>query len=167
MSSPQHIEKKEKNPLILIVDDIEAHAELMEAFQITEGYKLQATTDIQEAIRLTENLSPDLAILDVMMPGINGYDLCKKLKSIAAKRFFPIILLTGLDQLEDKIPVFEAGADDFFSKPFNKIEFTTKMASAGRIEIIPIKSGKGVMLYLPGEGPRGKKPDEALKKILG
>lgn len=129
MSSPQHIEKKEKNPLILIVDDIEAHAELMEAFLITEGYKVQATTDIQEAIRLTENLSPDLAILDVMMPGINGYDLCKKLKSIAAKRFFPIILLTGLDQLEDKITGIEAGADDFFSKPFNKIEFTTKIRS--------------------------------------
>ena len=61
-----------------------------------------------------------------------------------------------------------SGFNDAFRKHFNKdpIEFTSKMASAGKVEIIPLKSGKGVMLYLPGEGPRGKKTDEALKKIL-
>ena len=62
-----------------------------------------------------------------------------------------------------------SGLNDAFRKHFNKgpIEFTSKMASEGKIEIIPLKSGKGVMLYLPGEGPRGKKTEEALKKILG
>ena len=62
-----------------------------------------------------------------------------------------------------------SGFNDAFRKHFNKdpIEFTSKMASAGKIEIIPLRSGKGVMLYLPGEGPRGRKTDEALKKILG
>jgi len=62
-----------------------------------------------------------------------------------------------------------SGFNDAFRKHFNKdpIEFTSKMVSAGKIEIIPLKSGKGVMLYLAGEGPRGKKTDEALKKILG
>ena len=62
-----------------------------------------------------------------------------------------------------------SGFNEAFRKHFNKdpIEFTSKMASEGKIEIIPIKSGKGVMLYLPGEGPRGRKTDEALKKILG
>ncbi len=62
-----------------------------------------------------------------------------------------------------------SGLNDAFRKHFNKdpVEFTVKMASAGKIEIIPIKSGKGVMLYLPDEGPRGRKTDEALKKILG
>ncbi|HUL23168.1 MAG TPA: hypothetical protein VLZ10_17070 [Thermodesulfobacteriota bacterium] len=61
------------------------------------------------------------------------------------------------------------GFNDAFRKHFNKdpIEFTSKMVSEGKLEIIPLKSGKGVMLYLPGEGPRGKKTDEALKKILG
>ena len=117
MSSTQHIEEKENSPLILVVDDIETLSELMEDFLIMEGYKVQATTDTQEAIRLTENLSPDLAILDVMMPGMNGYDLCKRLKSISGTRFFPIILLTGLDRLEDKITGIEAGADDFLATP--------------------------------------------------
>ena len=62
-----------------------------------------------------------------------------------------------------------SGFNDAFRKHFNKdpIEFSSKMASVGRIEIIPLRSGKGVMLYLPGEGPRGRKTDEALKKILG
>jgi hypothetical protein len=61
-----------------------------------------------------------------------------------------------------------SGFNDAFRKHFKKdpIEFTSKMASAGKVEIIPIRSGKGVMLYLPGEGPRGRKTDEALKKIL-
>ncbi len=61
-----------------------------------------------------------------------------------------------------------SGFNDAFRKHFNKdpIEFTTKMATAGTVEIVPLRSGKGVMLYLPGEGPRGKKTDEALKKIL-
>ena len=61
-----------------------------------------------------------------------------------------------------------SGFNDAFRKRFNKdpIELTTKMASEGKVEIIPQKSGKGVMLYLPGEGPRGRKADEALKKIL-
>jgi hypothetical protein len=62
-----------------------------------------------------------------------------------------------------------SGFNDAFRKHFNKdpIEFTSKMASAGKVEIIPLRSGKGVMLYLPGEGPRGRKTEEALKKILG
>ncbi len=61
-----------------------------------------------------------------------------------------------------------SGFNDAFRKHFNKdpIEYTSKMASAGEVEIVPLRSGKGVMLYLPGEGPRGKKTDEALKKIL-
>ncbi len=61
-----------------------------------------------------------------------------------------------------------SGFNDAFRKHFSKdpIEFTTKMATAGKVEIVPLRSGKGVMLYLPGDGPRGKKTDEALKKIL-
>jgi hypothetical protein len=62
-----------------------------------------------------------------------------------------------------------SGFNDAFRKHFNKdpIEFTSRMVSEGKIEIVPLRSGKGVMLYLPGKGPRGKKVDEALKKILG
>ena len=129
MLATQTIEKEEKCPLILVVDDTEDHLVLMEAILTGEGYNVQSTKDAYKAIQLTENLSPDLAILDVMMPGMNGYDLCKRLKTISGKRFFPVILLTGLSQLEDKITGIEAGADDYFSKPFNGIELTTKIRS--------------------------------------
>lgn len=120
---------EEKMPLILIVDDLVDHLELMEAILMKEGYRVQTTMHVEEAIQLTEDISPDLAILDVMMPGMSGFELCKKLKVMSKKRFFPIILVTSLNQLEDKITGLEMGADDFFSKPFNSIELTTKIRS--------------------------------------
>ena len=131
MLATQTIERKEKREkaLILIVDDSEAHLELMEAILIREGYNVQSTKDVYKAIQFTENLSPDLAVLDVMMPGMSGYDLCKRLKAISGRKFFPVILVTGLSQLEDKITGIEAGADDYFNKPFNSIELTTKIRS--------------------------------------
>ena len=73
--------------------------------------------------------SSDLAILDVMMPGMNGYELCKRLKEKSGARFFPVILVTSLSELEDKIAGIEAGADDFITKPFKSIELTTKVRS--------------------------------------
>lgn len=125
----KELDEEERAPLILVVDDIEDHLELMEAILMKEGYRVQTTINVHEAIHLTENQPPDLAILDVMMPVMNGYELCKKLKSISSKKFFPVILVTSLNQLEDKVTGLEIGADDFFSKPFNSIELTTKIRS--------------------------------------
>lgn len=128
MLSTQYLEE-EKAPLILIVDDLEDHLNLMEAILMKEGYRIQTTMHVEEAIQITKDISPDLAILDVMMPVMNGFELCKKLKVMSKKKFFPIILVTSLNQLEDKITGLEVGADDFFSKPFNSIELTTKIRS--------------------------------------
>ena len=89
-------------------------------------------------------------------------------RSLSAEEF----LIEGIKKLRKEpykgINSVFSGFNDAFRKHFNKdpIEFTTKMASEGRIEIIPLRGGKGVMLYLPGEGPRGRKTEEALKKIL-
>jgi uncharacterized alkaline shock family protein YloU len=107
-------------------------------------------------------------------------------KRLSAEEIIQLILESGSRSLSEEEFVIEgikklrrehykgihsvfSGFNDAFRKHFNKdpIEFTSKMASAGKIEIIPLRSGKGVMLYLPGEGPRGRKTDEALKKILG
>lgn len=114
---------------ILIVDDLEAHLELMEAIFEKEGYHILTAHNADEALQLIEKSSPDLAILDVMMPGMNGYDLCKRLKEKSGARFFPVILVTSLSELEDKITGIEAGADDFITKPFKSIELTTKVRS--------------------------------------
>ncbi len=127
--SPEQIELKEESASILIVDDFEMHLELMTTILEMEGYRVISTNDTKEAISLATANSPDLAILDVMMPGMNGYELCKRLKDIFSKKFFPIILVTGLSQLEDKLTGLEAGADDFFPKPFNPKEIIAKIKS--------------------------------------
>lgn len=129
MLSTPLLEKEEQPPLILIVDDLIDHLELMEVILMREGYRVQATVHVQKAIQFVETLAPDLAILDVMMPRMTGYELCKRLKAISKRKYFPIILLTSLNQVEDKITGLEAGADDFFSKPFNSLELTTKIRS--------------------------------------
>jgi putative two-component system response regulator len=120
---------EEEKASILVVDDLQIHLELMEAIFEKEGLKVFTSQDATEALRITENSSPDLAILDVMMPGMNGYELCKKMKAMYGARFFPIILVTSLSELEDKIAGLEAGADDFISKPFRTIELMTRVRS--------------------------------------
>ena len=119
----------EEKASILIVDDLEVHLELMEAIFEKEGCHVLTAHNADEALRLLEKSSPDLAILDVMMPGMNGYDLCKRLKEKSGARFFPVILVSSLSELEDKIAGIEAGADDFITKPFKSIELTTKVRS--------------------------------------
>ena len=120
---------EEEKASILIVDDLEAHLELMEAIFEKEGCHVVTAHNADEALRLLEKSSSDMAILDVMMPGMNGYELCKKLKEKSGARFFPVILVTSLSELEDKIAGIEAGADDFITKPFKSIELTTKVRS--------------------------------------
>jgi putative two-component system response regulator len=110
------------------------HLELMSTILEMEGYKVISTNDTRKVLDLASANSPDLAILDVMMPGMNGYELCKRLKDAFNKKFFPIILVTGLHQLEDKLTGLEAGADDFFSKPFNPKEIIAKIRSLIRLK---------------------------------
>lgn len=150
MQTKQYLDEKEKAPLILIVDDLEDHLELMEAILMKEGYRVQTTMHVERAIQLTEDISPDLAILDVMMPGMSGFELCKKLKVLSKKKFFPIILVTSLNQLEDKITGLEVGADDFFSKPFNSIELTTKIRSLIKLRKLQdeLESSEDIILTL-------------------
>lgn len=120
---------EEEKASILIVDDLEAHLELMEAIFEKEGCHVVTAHNADEALQLLEKSSSDMAILDVMMPGMNGYELCKRLKEKSGARFFPVILVTSLSELEDKIAGIEAGADDFITKPFKSIELTTKVRS--------------------------------------
>ncbi len=120
---------EEEKASILVVDDIQNHLDLMEAVFEKEGYHVVTAHNADEALRLLEKSLPDLAILDVMMTGMNGYELCKRLKEKSGARFFPVILVTSLSELEDKLAGIEAGADDFITKPFKSIELTTKVRS--------------------------------------
>jgi putative two-component system response regulator len=118
-----------ETPSILVVDDVRSNLELMEAVFMKEGFKVYTSLGADSAIDLFMSNSIDLAVLDVMMPGIDGFELCARLKDMSGKRFFPVILLTALTDRQSKIKGIASGADDFISKPFDNSELTMKIKS--------------------------------------
>ena len=118
---------------ILVVDDNIQNVELLEAYLSTAGYEVLKAYDGEEALKAVEQENPHLILLDVMMPKLNGYQVCRILKEKETTRFTPIIMITALKEIEDKIKGIEAGADDFLSKPFNKLELLTRVKSLLRL----------------------------------
>ena len=123
-------------PSVLIVDDILSNLELIEAVVKGEGYEVLKAMNAKDAIALFQERQPDIAVLDVMMPEIDGFQLCQTLKDMAGKRYFPIILLTALNDKESRIRGIECGADDFISKPFEPRAFLAKLKSLLRIKFL-------------------------------
>ncbi len=120
--------EKEKTS-ILVVDDVQSNLELMEAVFTKEGFKVYTALNSLVALDIFRKYPIDLALLDVMMPVTDGFKLCRNLKEISGKRFFPIILLTALTDRQSKIKGIESGADDFISKPFDPTELNLKIKS--------------------------------------
>ncbi|MFN3395542.1 MAG: HD domain-containing phosphohydrolase [Thermodesulfovibrionales bacterium] len=125
---------REERPTVLIVDDLESNLELMEAIFLKEGFRTLVAPDAFSALRIFRYNKVDLAILDVMMPGMDGYELCKHMKETSGKQFFPVILLTALTDRNSKIKGLESGAEDFISKPFDDVELVTKVKSLIRLK---------------------------------
>ncbi|MBI2337165.1 MAG: response regulator [Deltaproteobacteria bacterium] len=119
----------EKKPKILIVDDHRTNIELLMAQLKAYPYELVSAADGEEALRVVEQTPPDLILLDLMMPKVSGYQVCQTLKNSKKTQFIPIIVITALKELEDKIKAIEMGADDFLMKPFNKVELITRVKS--------------------------------------
>jgi diguanylate cyclase (GGDEF)-like protein len=126
-----------KNPeqsKILVVDDIPLNRKLQKTYLESVGYQVVLANDGLEALQRIEEESPDLILLDVMMPKMNGFQVCRRVKSLENTRFIPIIMVTALNEIEDKVKGVEAGADDFISKPFNKLELLARVKSLLRIK---------------------------------
>ncbi|KAA0230263.1 diguanylate cyclase [bacterium] len=119
---------------ILVVDDVAVNVQLLTTYLSSVGYNVIAARDGQEALEKIPNCSPDLILLDVMMPKFNGFEVCERIKNDEATRIIPVIMVTALNEIEDKIRATEAGADDFVSKPFNKLELLTRVKSLLRIK---------------------------------
>lgn len=118
------------NDLILIVDDSVQNVQLLEAYLQAAGYDVACAYSGQEALDcLGRGSLPDLIILDVMMPGLSGYQVCERIKGDHEARRIPVMLLTALQELEDKVRGFEAGADEFLSKPVDKLELLVRVKS--------------------------------------
>jgi putative two-component system response regulator len=99
-----------------------------------DGYRVDAVASGAAALERVRSDPPDLVLLDVMMPPPNGFDVCRALKADAGTRLIPVVLITALQQSEDRIQGFEAGADDFISKPFNAHELRARVRSLIRIK---------------------------------
>lgn len=128
------MKEKIKNSKILIVDDISVNVQLQKTYLQAAGYTIAVARDGLEALQKVKEDPPDLILLDVMMPTMNGFEVCSRLKKNENTRFIPIIIVTALDEVEDKIKGIEAGADDFVIKPFNKHELLARVKSLLRIK---------------------------------
>ena len=112
---------------VLVVDDESQIRNLLKEFLTNEGYEVTLASNGKEAIELTEKEHPDVILLDLKMPGINGIEVCKRLKEEAKTQFIPIIVITGY--VDNKIHAIEAGADDFVHKPFDLTELGFRVKS--------------------------------------
>lgn len=118
---------------ILVVDDIAQNVKLLADLLAVKGYAVATASSGVEALAKVASEAPDLVLLDVMMPGMSGYDVCRQLRAEPATALLPIVLCTSLDPQQERINGIAAGADDFLGKPINQPELFARVASLLRI----------------------------------
>lgn len=119
---------------ILIADDDEMNREFLSTILSDEGYRVLCAKNGDEALDAIHHNLVDLALLDVIMPGRSGYEVCRIVKSQAETRFIPIVLVTGLSKVDERIRGITCGADDFLSKPINRQELLARARSLLRLK---------------------------------
>ncbi len=119
---------------ILIVDDTIDTVELLRKRLRAEGYETSEAYDGEECLSLVDTVNPDLIILDVMMPKLNGYEVCQRLKSDENTKYIPVLMLTAKSEVKDKIKGLDIGADDYLAKPFDYKELSARVRSLLKIK---------------------------------
>jgi putative two-component system response regulator len=116
-------------PVILVVDDITQNNELLEAYLVPQGYEIIKAVSGEEALQKLADNKIDLILLDVMMPGMDGFEVTRRIRQDPKTKLMPVILVTALKETEDRIKGIQAGCDDYISKPFNKMELLARVQS--------------------------------------
>lgn len=118
---------------ILVVDDVRENVELLASMLEGKGYRVDTATDGEAALAKVAQNQPDLILLDIMMPGTDGFEVCRQLKSDPKTAAIPVIMVTVLDELKDIEKGVEVGTDDFLTKPVNRLELLTRVKSLLRV----------------------------------
>jgi len=121
---------------VLVVDDTPHNVKLLADLLAIRGYAVATATNGEEALASVAAGVPDLVLLDIMMPGLSGYDVCRRLRADAATALLPVVLVTSLDAQQERIKGIEAGADDFLGKPINQPELFARVRSLLRIKAL-------------------------------
>ncbi len=127
--------KNKEQPLVLIVDDVAKNLQVLGTILSKEEYRIAAANNGEQAIAVANDTLPDLILLDVLMPDLNGYETCTKLKSIPKTKEIPVIFLTAKIESEDMIKGFKAGAVDYITKPFNSFELLARVKTHVELKI--------------------------------
>jgi len=123
-------------PRVLVVDDDEQNRTLLAEKLLLDGYDVERASNGAEALAKVDAASPDLILLDVMMPVMDGYEALRRLKSNEATRYIPVIILTGRGEIDDKVQGLEAGAEDYINKPYSLAEVSARVRSLLRMRAL-------------------------------
>lgn len=144
-------------PLILVVDDEEVLRETLVYNLELAGYQVLTAEDGPAALEVVQNQSPDLIILDLMLPGMDGLEVCRRLRRHPSTATTPLLMLTALSEEVDKVVGLEVGADDYLTKPFSLREFLARVRALLRRPVLPGTPEAAV----PQANPRAEEPADA------
>ncbi|HHG91350.1 MAG TPA: response regulator, partial [Devosia sp.] len=121
---------------VLVVDDIPVNVKLLEARLTAEYFDVLGASSGPEALEICATQPVDIVLLDVMMPGMDGFEVCRKLKSNPVTSHIPVVMVTALDQPSDRVRGLEAGADDFLTKPPDDMQLLARVRSLVRLKVL-------------------------------
>src|ERR1700733_1022156 len=142
---------------VLVVDDILSNVKLLEAKLSAEYFEVITAFHGRECLAKMDQGTPDIVLLDVMMPGMDGFEVCRRIKSNPKTAHIPVVMVTALDQPSDRVAGLDAGADDFFTKPVDDAALFARVRSLVRLKMMTDElrmresTGQGMGLIDPAE----------------
>ncbi|MFH1717792.1 MAG: response regulator [Planctomycetota bacterium] len=157
MSKAKAEKGREETPVVLVVDDNQQNLELLQAYLEDVDCRAIPAHDGPEALEILARESPDLILLDVMMPRMSGFEVCRRIKANPKTSDIPVIMVTALSEFGDIERAIDSGTDDFLSKPVNKLELLTRVKTMLKLKNLTDKLER-TLAYLRDIEEQGQMP---------